>query len=144
MQAVSLALLEMLWVVGFLLGLVLGDSPIGLTAYMFDETVPLYIRIISGHHLALPFVILYAVYRLGYESRAWIYWTPVAWIILALTYLLTDPSGNINYVFGIGDPPEAPVPGPVYLIVVMAFFAAVVYYPTHRFLLWFSRKLGAV
>lgn len=142
MQAISLTLPELLWIIGFLLGLVLGDTPIGLTAYMFDESVPMYIRIISGHHLALPFVVLYAVYRLGYEPRAWRFWIPIAWLILLLTYLLTDPADNINYVFGVGDPPETPIPGPAHLLVVMTLFATAVYYPTHRLLLWLYDKLG--
>jgi hypothetical protein len=144
-QAISIGLLEFFWIFGFIAGLILGgDSPIALTAYMFDADEALHVRILSAHHLFLPFVILYVVYRLGYEPRAWLVWTPVAWIILLLTYLLTDPQDNINSVFGPGGEPQALMPEPLYLFLVMAFFPLVVYYPTHRLLLWFYGKLGAV
>src|SRR5436190_4284571 len=43
MQAVAVVPLELLWVVDFSLGLVGGVHPIGISTYMFDSEIPLFL-----------------------------------------------------------------------------------------------------
>ncbi len=63
--------------------------------------------------------------------------TVLAWVVLTMTYLLTKPDDNINWVFGPGSRPQHRLPPLVYLTLVMLFFPAFVYLPTH----WLLSKL---
>jgi hypothetical protein len=140
-QAVSVVLLESLWVVDFLLGVVGGKSPLGLAAYMFDPGLSLFVRALSLFHLVLPLLLLWLVYRLGYDPRAWGAQTTVAWVVLPLCYFLTDPAANINWVCGPGARPQTWLPAPLYFLAVMLVFPFGIYLPTHWLLRrWFGRR----
>jgi hypothetical protein len=141
MQAVSVSLLEMAWIGDFLLSLVLSESLIGLTAYMHDPDHPWFVRGLSLYHLVLPFLLIWSAYRLGYEPRAWVAQTALAWIILPACYFLTAPENNINWVFGPGGEPQAVIPAELYLALVMIAFPLCVYWPTHRLLGMLFREL---
>lgn len=58
-----------------------------------------------------------------------------------MTYLLTDPSDNINWVFGPGGAPQQTLPPLAYLGLLMALLPLAVYLPTH---LLFTRVLPRV
>jgi hypothetical protein len=140
MQAVSVALLEGIWIMDFLLGLRTGASPLGLAAYMFDSGLSRFLRALSLFHLVLSPLLLWLVSRLGYDPRAWAAQTITAWVILPLCYLLTDPAANINWVFGPGEEPQTWLPAPLYFLLVLLVFPFGVYLPTHCvFLRLFSR-----
>ncbi len=55
-------------------------------------------------------------------------------IVLPLTYLLTDPAQNINWVHGPGTEPQKRLPALVYLFLLMIGFSLLVYLPTHLLL----------
>jgi hypothetical protein len=38
------------------------------------------------------------IQRLGYDPRAWAFQTAVALVVLAVSYALTDPADNVNWV----------------------------------------------
>jgi hypothetical protein len=67
---------------------------------MFDPKISLPIRALSLFHIALPLILLWMVHRLGYDSRALAAQTLLAWIVLPMSYLLTDRSENVNWVYG--------------------------------------------
>ena len=141
MQAVAITLPQLLWVVDFM-ARVAGVHLLGVAAYMFDPQIPLFVRGLSSFHGWLPFVLVWAVRRLGYDRRALAAQTLVALVLLPICYFFTpqppapadDPTAavNLNWVFGPG---EAVVqtwmaPG-LYLAVQMAFWPLVIYLPTH-------------
>ena len=131
MQAVSVALLELAWLVDFSGRLLVGTQLIGLAEYMFKREIPLFVRGLSLFHVWLPFLLLWLVYRLGYDERAWAAQTLLARVVLLPRYFLTKPSENIDWAFGPGGKARTRVaPGP-YLILIMAFFPACIYFPTH-------------
>src|SRR5436309_4425865 len=72
MQAVSVVLLEFLWVTDFLLRLLTGVHVVGISTYMFKPEIPLFIRGLSLFHLWLPFLLLWLMWRFGYDRRAWV------------------------------------------------------------------------
>ena len=130
---VALAVLipEIGWVVDFLSGALLGVQPIGLTAYMFDPDTPLFVRALSLYHLPLPVLLVWLVHRLGYDRRALAAQTAFGWVILLLTFLLTDPGNNVNWVFGPGLEPQQFMPAWLWLVIVLVLYPLVFYLPTH-------------
>ncbi len=136
MMALAILLPEVAWNLDFFWRLLFGADSLELlgTRYMFDPELPLLVRGLSLFHVMLPALLVWLVYRLGYERRALIYQTAVAWVVLPVTYLLTDPSANINWVRGLGHEPQAWMPAPVYLLLLMIAFPVVVYLPTHLLL----------
>jgi hypothetical protein len=131
MMAVGVLLPELLWNVSFFARFLTGVRVSGLADYMFDRTIPLWIRSLSLFHVPLPLVLLWMLHTLGYDTRALPAQTALAWVILPLTYALTDPKENINWVFGPGGPPQRRLPPRLYLALVLILFPLLVYVPTH-------------
>ena len=131
MMAVSVLVLESVWIIDFLIGLIAGSSVIGLSAYMFDSKISLPIRALSLFHIAMPVILVWLLHRFGYDRRALIAQTVLAWIVLPASYFLTSPSQNINWVYGPGNGPQKWMPAPLYLTLLMLAFPLVLYLPTH-------------
>jgi hypothetical protein len=131
MMTLAIALPELAWNVDFFGRLLTGRQVLGLSAYMFDTTRPLGLRALSLFHVALPVLLVWLVHRLGYDRRAWAYQTAVALVVLPVTYWLTDPADNVNWVYGPGSKPQTWIGRGVYLALVMVFFPLVIYLPTH-------------
>jgi hypothetical protein len=134
MMALSVVVLESIWIIDFLIGLIIGSSGIGLSAYMFDSKIPLSIRALSLFHIVLPVLLLWLLYRLGYDRRALFAQTLLAWIVLPASYLLTKPSDNVNWVYGLGGGTQKWMPAPLYLVLLMIAFPLVLYLSTHLLL----------
>jgi hypothetical protein len=131
MLAVSVVFFEALWNTDFLLRYATGKSLIGLSAYMFDPKIPLFIRGLSSFHIVLPLLLLWTVHRLGYDQRAFVWQTVVALVILPISYLVSDPQENVNWVYGFGQKPQTILPKPLFVILLMLLFPLVIYLPTH-------------
>ena len=134
MMAVSVVVLESIWIIDFVIELIVGTSVIGLSAYMFDSKIPLPIRALSLFHVVLPLLLVWLLYRLGYDRRALLAQTLLAWIVLPLSYFLTKPSDNVNWVYGLGGGPQKWMPAALYLVMLMIAFPLVLYLPTHLLL----------
>src|SRR5437016_292744 len=129
MQAVSVGLLELVWLVDFLVRLLTGFKLLGLTQYMFQAEIPLWIRGLSLFHVWLPVLVFWLVWRLGYDRRAWLVQTLLFWTVLLVCYFFTKPSQNVNWVFGPGRKPQTWMSPRLYLALLMAFFPVFVYLP---------------
>jgi hypothetical protein len=144
MQAVSITLLESVWILDFFIGLMTNASPFGLAAYMFDPTLSLFLRTLSLFHLVLPPLLFWLVFRLGYDPRAWRAQTLLAWIVLPVCYFFTAPAANINWVFGPGGQPQTWLSPSLYFFLVMLVFPFGIYFPTHLLLRWWFERTEAV
>lgn len=142
--AVGILIPQAVWVVDFLGGLV-GAAPIGMTAYMFSSKLSLFTRGLSFFHFWLPFVLVWLVWKLGYDKRALPLWTILAWGLMLVGYFLLPappaPGGdpnipvNVNYVFGLSDDkPQAWMPPLTWLALMLTGLPALVYFPTHLLL----------
>ena len=134
MMTLAVALPELAWNVDFFGRLITGREILGLSGYMFDADKPLFLRALSLFHVVLPIVLLWLVYRLGYDDRAWLFQTVVALVVLPVTYWLTDPADNVNWVHGPGSQPQTRIDPRAYLALTMVFFPVVIYVPTHLLL----------
>ena len=148
MPAVGLILPQTLWIVDFL-GVAIGWPLVGMTQYMFDEKIPLFTRGLSFFHFWLPFVLVWLVARLGYDSRGFLYWSGLAWALMLVCYfLIPGPPApldnpnlpvNVNYVFGMSEKgPQTWMPPLAWLATLMIGLPALIFWPTHLLLnrLW--------
>ena len=86
-----------------------------MTAYMFNAQNSLFLRGLSLFHGWLPFLLLYLVAKLGYDRRALLYWTVLAWVLILICFFFMPPPNpnagltpvNINYVWGLNDAARA-------------------------------------
>jgi len=135
MMAIGVLLPEAVWTASFLGGLVFRRPVTGLAGYMFDSSLPGWLRGLSLFHLLLPPLLVWGVWRLGYDPRALVLQTLAAWIVLPLTRLATDPRKNINWVFAPGTR-SLRIDGRLYFAFVMLVFPLCVYLPSHWLLSW--------
>jgi len=135
MMTVGVLLPELLWNVTLFTRLLTGIRVSGLADYMFDTRIPKWIRALSLFHVVLPVLMLWMLHRLGYDPRALPAQTALAWVILPLTYAVTKPEDNINWVYGPGARPQRQISPPLYLAFVLILFPLIVYVPTHLLLL---------
>lgn len=110
--AVGIVLPQALWAVDFI-ATSLGWPLLGLTAYMYDDALPLYARFLSFFHFWLPFFLLWLLKRTGYDALGLPLWTVIALVALYICYFwmpappppADNPAlpVNINYVYGFND-----------------------------------------
>ena len=134
MMAVGLLLMELVWHADYFGRVLTGSHLFGLgfTSYMFNADIAWVARCISFLlHLYLPVIMIWMLYRLGYHRKALIGQTMLAWVVLPLTYWLTEPAENINFVYGFNSEPQPWLPGPVYLLLLMILIPIVIYSPSH-------------
>ena len=131
-MAVAVLVLELSWVLDFFVGGQLTQ----LAAYMFDGDRN-HIAVLSGlFHFVLPATLLYLLWQWGYDSRALGLQIVIATVVLPVTYLLTSPDDNINWVYGLAVPQQS-MPPWLYLILLWLGYVLVVYLPSH----WIFRRL---
>lgn len=130
-QAVGVLFVQIVWCGDYFGRLILGRHPIGGTEYMFDEAKPLYLRLFSLFHVAMPPLLLWSVKRLGYDRRGWLLQTAITWVLLPATWLLVAPDRNVNWVWKpFGKPQELLTP-PIYLLALCFLYPLLLYLPTH-------------
>jgi hypothetical protein len=143
MMAVSVVFFEAIWNIDFFFRLATGKSFIGLSAYMFDPGISLFIRGLSGFHIVLPLLLLWMLRRLGYDQRAFFWQAIVALVVLPLSYLVSNARENVNWVYGFGQSPQRILPGPLFVILLMLLFPLAVYLPTHFLFIRIFRSAGS-
>ena len=134
MMTLAIGLPELAWNVEFFGRLLTGRRLLGLSDYMFDRSKPAALRALSLFHVVLPILLVWLVHRLGYDARAWLFQTVVALIVLPVTYWVSDPAENINWVYGPGGKPQTWMAPRAYLALTMVLFPLAIYLPTHLLL----------
>lgn len=140
MPAVGILLPQALWMADFLVEL-LGFHLTGMTGYMFDGGVPLFTRSLSLFHFWLPILLVWLMWRLGYDRRAFWAWTGLAWGLVLVCYFFmpapTEPYDpqrpvNINYVYGFSDThPQTWLPQKMYVTLMLVVLPVCIFLPTH-------------
>lgn len=110
MCAVGILAPQALWVVDFVANL-FGIPLVGMTDYMFKHENSLFLRGLSLFHGWIPFLLIYLVWKLGYDARALVTWTAFAWVLILICFVFMPPPHpnpgltpvNINYVWGPSD-----------------------------------------
>jgi hypothetical protein len=138
-QATGLLFFQTLYTIDLAGALVSGRHWIGGTEFMFDPHVPLWIRLLSLFHVVAPPLLLWAIWRLGYDRRGWKWQTLTAWIVVPINYFWR-PQYDVNWARGPFFREQHAVPGLLYLLAYLIVVPAVVFFPTHLFLVRLTRR----
>lgn len=141
LPAVGILLPQALWCVDFVVQLT-GNQMTGMTGYMSDATKPLFLRGLSLFHGWLPFLLVYLVFKTGYDRRALKGWTATTIGLCLIAFFLLPKAGavladpnlprNVNYVFGMDDAqPQTWMSPELYLVTWMALLTIIIFVPTH-------------
>jgi hypothetical protein len=137
--ASGLLLFQTLYAIDLAGALLLGRHFVGGTEYMFDPGLPLFIRLLSLFHVVTPPLLLWAIWRLGYDPRGWKFQTLMTWIVVPINYFWRSEM-DVNWARGLFFHEQHMLPGFVYLMAYLIAVPLFVYFPTHLFLDWLSRR----
>ena len=126
MMAVGVLPFETIWMAAFFSGGTLGH----MADYMFDPNLSIFLRGLSLFHFPMPAVIIYMLIRFGYDKRALLAQTLLALIVIPLTYALTSPEDNINWVYGF-DKAQTSLPPLLHLGLLALAMVCLVFVPMH-------------
>jgi hypothetical protein len=126
MMAVGVLPFETIWMVAFFSGGTLGH----MADYIFDPNLSIFLRGLSLFHFPMPAVIILMLMRFRYDKRALLAQTLLALIVIPLTYAVTKPEDNINWVYGF-DKVQTLLPPHIYLAVLAFTMVCLVFVPMH-------------
>lgn len=130
-QAGTLVFIGFVWTLDLAIGVVVGDSVTGITAYMFDPDIPLPARLTSTYHVWLPFLVLWMCWRNGYDRRGVWLQCVIGTAAIAGARLGSEPERNINFAFEPFHIEQVWMPDGVYVVLLMIATAVLVYLPGH-------------
>lgn len=139
--AVAIIVPQALWTVDFIVRCC-GVSLLGMTDYMFNSETHIGLRALSLFHLWLPALLLWILYRIGYDRRAFRWWLPCGLALLLIDRLLmpappapvTEPGlpVNLNLVYGFSDAAaQTLMPGWLWFSLLCLALVFVAWLPTH-------------
>jgi hypothetical protein len=126
--------LALAWNIDFFGRIFSGYNFLGITNYMFKAEIPLFVRGLSLFHLWLPIVLIWLLVKFGYARRTWLVQIIPLWVLLLVTYLVTDPAKNINWTYGPTANPQHWLNPLFYLGILMLFLPLCVFLPLHYLL----------
>lgn len=136
-QAVASLLVDAAWIADVLWKISFGHYLLGGTEYMFDSHYALWVRLLSLFHIAMPVLLLWAIWRYGYDRRGLLLQLAIAFVAFVASRF-TSPSLNMNYAFTDPFFHRQWGPAPTHVLVIFAFMLFVVYLPAHFALIKFA------
>lgn len=133
-QAVGSLLINSLWTFNLLWRLLFGVFLLGGSEYMLDSQYPLWLRLLSLYHVAVPIVLLWALRRTGYDPRGFLLQATISVPVLIASRSIS-PERNFN--FAVTDPllHISFQPAALHLAIILFCLIAILYWPVHRLLL---------
>jgi hypothetical protein len=131
MAAVGVLFVELIWNVDFFAHLLFNSNMIDLADYMFDSSYPLILRAISLFHVINPVIWIWYLAKYGYDKRALYYFTALYWIVMLLTYSLTQVKENINWVFWPQIYSVPDISPSTWLAILCICFPLLIFLPSH-------------
>lgn len=132
--AIAILPLEVAWNIDFFFQLITRRALLGVTDYMFDSNISVFVRSLSLFHVVVPIIWIFCLYFWGYNPHAFVYATLMIWIVLIATYFFTDPQKNINWVFFPFAHHWRWMPSLLWLIILLITFPTVILWPMHTVL----------
>jgi hypothetical protein len=138
-QACGLLIFQTLYTIDLLFAAITGTHVLGATEFMFDPRVPLFVRLLSLFHVVTPPLLLWAIWRLGYDSRGWQLQTLLTWIVVPINFFW-HPQNDVNWARGPFFREQHLVPSFLYLAAYLVLVPLAIYWPTHLLLHRWSNK----
>jgi len=138
-QAVGLLVFQTLYCIDLAGAVIAKRHVIGGTEYMFDPGLPLFVRLLSLFHVVTPPLLLWGIWRLGYDRRGWKLQTLICWVVVTINYFWR-PGSDVNWARGPFFREQHVMPGWLYLAGYLVVVPLVVYFPTHLALRWWARR----
>jgi hypothetical protein len=139
-QATGLLLFQTLYIVDLFGAVATGHHFIGGSEYMFDPHLMLRLRLLSLFHIVMPPLLLWAIWRLGYDKRGWKFQTLLTWIVVPINYFWR-PRYDVNFARGLFLREQHSIPGGLYLMMYLVVVPLAVYWPTHLGLQWWAKRI---
>lgn len=129
-QAVSSVVIDTLWALDVAAWLFFRRHFLSGTEYLFDATIPQWIRSLSLFHIIMPVILVWSLSRLGYDRRGFRLQAAIALSVIIASRFAT-PGKNLN--FALADPffHRQLGPAPVHLAITYLAVVLAVYLPTH-------------
>ena len=146
--AAGILLPQLLWIADFL-GALFGAPLLGMTGYMFNPETSLFLRGLSTFHGWLPLLLVYLVFRTGYDARAMPVCAAITTVTLLVCFFFMPPPRsdagltpvNINYVWGPDDKvAQSWMPAYAWLALLLVGMPAVFVLPAHLALKRFAPR----
>jgi hypothetical protein len=135
-QALSLLFADLIWTIDFWIGVVTGGrTPFGAAWNVFRPDIfPRLQRALSLFHLFLPWLLIWALWRFGYDRRA--IWLQVATcvILFPISFLVSKPNDNVNWVYGPFGAVQDTVSPELFLLAAIPAYLLALYVPSHLLL----------
>jgi hypothetical protein len=129
-QAISSVVIDGLWTLDVVAWLLFRWHFIGGTEYLFDGTMPLWVRLLSLFHIAMPFILLWSLSRLGYDRRGFALQAAIALPLVIASRFIT-PDKNLNFAQTAPFFHRQLGSAPVHLAITYLAVVLGVYLPTH-------------
>jgi hypothetical protein len=129
-QAVSSVVIDALWTLDVAAWLLFHRHFIGGTEYLFDATMPLWIRWLSLFHVVMPFILLWSLRRSGYDRRGFGLQAAIALPVVIASRFVT-PDRNLNFAQTAPFFHRQIGSAPVHLAITYFAVVAGIYLPTH-------------
>lgn len=133
-QAVSVLLVQLLYTFDVACRFLFGAFPIGATEFMFDEGLPLEIRLLSLlMHIGTPPLLVYGLAKLGYDRRALVLQVATAAVVLVVSWAFWSPERNLNWAWGPLFKVQTVVAPALYVAIAVVGYTLILYLPSHFF-----------
>jgi hypothetical protein len=139
--ATGVLLFQILYLLDLAGTLLSGRHLLGGTEYMFDPSLPLWVRLLGLFHVVTPPLLLWAIRRLGYDGRGWRWQTLMTWLVVPINYFWR-PAYDVNWARGPHGREQHLVPGLIYLLAILIVIPCLIYWPTHLVLRRWARRSG--
>lgn len=136
-QALALLIPDLIWTVDFWIGVATGGhTPFGAAWNVFqpNEVFPRLQRALSLFHLVMPWLLIWALWRFGYDRRAFWLQAATCWVLFPITFFVSRPGDNINWVYGPFGKEQHVVAPLAFMPAAMVLYVVVLYLPSHLLL----------
>ena len=129
-QAVGVLIVDAAWALDAFWMICLRHPLFGGNEFLLDARYPLWVRLLTVFHLAMPALLLWGLVCLGYDRRGWALQCAIALPIFVLARF-TSPDKNIDFAFTDPFLHRQWGPPPTHVLISWLFMVVVVYWPTH-------------
>jgi hypothetical protein len=129
-QAVGILVVDAAWTVDAASRVLWGRPLVPGNEYLLDPRYPIWIRLLTLFHLVIPALLVWGIYRMGYDRRGWALQSVIALPVFVLARF-THPATNIDFAFSDPFFHRQMGPAPIHILIIWLFMVLVVYLPTH-------------